>query len=150
MRKLLMVTLIFVLSGVAGIWVFRTEGRIAHVPDAFERSSTSFKSAWEDFKECSSHKDCDSTKSIIPRRDKAIAKDWQIVFDQLVDSEKWGENFETALAHKDFQEALEKYGHDKLRNHCVPNIEFRRTGFKPSYVMRGYTCDQKPGQSGRV
>jgi hypothetical protein len=116
--------------------------RIAHIPGAFERYSPSFGGSWELFKVCSQIKDCDSS-GLIEFRDKEIKREWPDIFDRLMIDKDWGERSDTVIAHNIFLDEVEKWGRDKLRNSCVPNIIFSTVSNgrdSPVYSLDSYNC----------
>ncbi len=121
------------------------EERIVHIPNAFERWSPGFKSAWEDFKSCvHTNPACDSA-DILKRRDAAIAADWPKIFDRLVTFTNWGEYSESAIARNlFFGELMGMFDNNKMQHRCTPIITFR---YLPAtddalYSLDGYNCSK--------
>jgi len=120
------------------------ELRITHIPAEFNRRSPEFAKAWEDFKECAPLKECD-LEPILTKRDVIIKREWPLIFDRVIVYDDWGTNSESKAARDSFFSTLDTVGRDKLRNDCVPSIQFlwMPSGIKgsPSYYHQGrFTC----------
>jgi hypothetical protein len=119
------------------------EERIPGIASEFMRRSQALQLAWQDFEDCMSKADCDPA-SILSRRDRVIGEEWPQIYDRLAVWKDWGTLRDTADSRDTFFEKLRDVGADRLRNRCVPKIEFVRVprprGDEINYRFGGFNC----------
>ena len=135
------------------------EESIEAVSSEFMRRSPSLSASFEDFKRCMASPICEDSERlrlIMKHRDETIRKEWPLVFDRLVNdggqdwlkpsSDPSKRELKARDAHDRFFRSIRHLGADRLRNHCVPIIEFYTDpqSHMPYYRLnreQGYRCN---------